>query len=692
MRKNIALVLVLSLLASLLAGCGGAETAETTSLRETQPMETTAEPTQAPTTEPALSAEEILYNSLPERMRQAADLGIVALSQLEDMERECTIEEAAGMLQAAYTQRHGTESRLMADVMGMECANEPAYLGWVGRLPIALYVEAMEPEAYKSYEQWVEHVLVLSRKSELADRIYPGNSTGGYSYLPDNDAILASNGYAWYDIGWTGGMGSYLYRNMPEGIELLDGCMGQGNLLAYSTYLFDHTTGHKVVEVSLYDEIPVEKILTVGDMAEMALRMYHAFYREAELAPYEECVTADPDILTAELLNRPTNLPDASCARLPAAWHGVTLDEKALTLEYTAEAGQYDWEVYEYEIQAIKDAGFNYIGLQLDFSWLQAGNWYSRKEPLDGQLDRTRLKTLDQILAWCMERDIHLDIRCTSAGGMIPGKQKRWSATDKAAVEYAKLWSVLAQRYSAVSNAYLSFTVQDSVLGAIRERGWFVSVADNMEGRTPQKTMVDFVRPAVDAIREATPDRCIIVDLSSFNVGTEVLELQVALSADLTSITNEFFVLLPEDTRILDPEHYLSVQWPCKEGCNAESLLRENQYWEDGSTVLRVMELAEENGLGFMFGGWGRVQALYRGAYYGTTRYPDETYEAFLKDMTDTMGKYGYGWCYEEWYGLNGITYSAPATKNAAYQQIGDYPMYYDTAMLGFFREINGVS
>lgn len=31
------------------------------------------------------------------------------------------------------------------------------------------------------------------------------------------------------------------------------------------------------------------------------------------------------------------------------------------------------------------------------------------------------------------------------------------------------------------------------------------------------------------------------------------------------------------------------------------------------------------------------------------------------------------------------------ALSNVTYEQIGDYPMYYDTAMLGWFQEINGV-
>lgn len=171
----------------------------------------------------------------------------------------------------------------------------------------------------------------------------------------------------------------------------------------------------------------------------------------------------------------------------------------------------------------------------------------------------------------------------------------------------------------------------------------------------------------------------------------DILELKVALSADLTAIESEFFVLKPENKKILNPNHYLGVQWPYREGQDADSLLYEDQCWKDNSTVMRVIELAQENGLGFMFSGWGKMQLQYKGAYYCTTRYPDGAFEAFIKDMTETMERYGFGWCYEEWYGHNGITFSAPITKNVTYEQIGDYPLYYDVAMLSFFKEANGV-
>lgn len=684
MKRFIAVLLALVMVLSLTA-CGGSAPSPTEAPAAAVPV--TEPPTEEPTTEPTLSLEEVLYNSLPDRMKQAVDVGIVELSQLENPDRQVTIAEAAQMLQNAYTQRHGVESRLMADVLALDVASEPAYLGWIGRLPVTMHVEALEPEKYESYDQWLAYVIKLSQGYDLSTMLASFDSFDGYSYW-DGDDVFVRHSYGWFDIGWQSGMDKYFYRDMPEGNALLDSCVGQGNLLAYTSYLYDRTTGHKVLDVSLYDEVEVEQIMTVSTMAEMALRTYHSFGHERELAPYEECVTADSSILTAELLSRETTLPDASCTSLPAEWHGVTMDEVGwIENNGQGEVQNYDQGIYEYEIQAIKDAGFNYIGLQIDFSWLQGRAYYSNLDPVDGQLDVNRLEKLDQILAWCMERDIHLDIRCTVVGGIIPEKQKMWTATDTNAAEFAKIWSVLSQRYAEVPNTYLSFTVMDSVLAMAGKNAYLKSAVDRLGPK--QKDLVSFVKPSVEVIRKATPDRCIILDLSGNNVGTDILELGVALSADLTSITSDFFVI--GEKNVLNPDWYQTVQWPYKGTMDAESLLHVDQYWEKDSTAIRVMELAQENGLGFMFSGWGKLMNQYRGSYFCASRYPDETYQAFIKDMTDTMEGYGYGWCYEEWYGNNGITFSAPITKNVTYQQIGEYPIYYDTAMLDFFKEVNSV-
>ena len=199
MKRITTLLLTLVMLLSMTA-CGGSAPAATEAPAAAPVREAVTEPTAEPTTEPTLSPEEILYNSLPDRMKQAVDVGIVELSQLENPDRELTIAEAAQMLQNAYTLRHGTESKLMADVLALDCVNEPAYIGWIGRLPIAMYVEAMEPEKYENYDQWLAYVIKLSQGYDLSTVVTTPLRAEGYSYW-DGDDVFVRNAYGWFDIG-----------------------------------------------------------------------------------------------------------------------------------------------------------------------------------------------------------------------------------------------------------------------------------------------------------------------------------------------------------------------------------------------------------------------------------------------------------------------------------------------------------
>lgn len=108
--------------------------------------------------------------------------------------------------------------------------------------------------------------------------------------------------------------------------------------------------------------------ITLGEMAEHAL-VYYNFPNPMAYPEYvapEEVGTYNTDIITAELLAKNTDLPEASCRHLPQ-WHGVVMDD----MELLTSDIHLDDNVYEYEIKTVKDAGFNYICLDLDFNWLQ---------------------------------------------------------------------------------------------------------------------------------------------------------------------------------------------------------------------------------------------------------------------------------------------------------------------------------
>ena len=137
MKRILSFLMVLVMLASLLSGCGGkGEEVVVQKAEETAETVAAEEVTEAPTTEPTLSAEEVLYASLTDRMKQAVDLGIVELSQLEDLNRVVTVGEASAMLQKAYVHRTGVESKMLNELISDPVyAEETATLIWVAGVP-----------------------------------------------------------------------------------------------------------------------------------------------------------------------------------------------------------------------------------------------------------------------------------------------------------------------------------------------------------------------------------------------------------------------------------------------------------------------------------------------------------------------------------------------------------------------------
>lgn len=103
------------------------------------------------------------------------------------------------------------------------------------------------------------------------------------------------------------------------------------------------------------------------------------------------------------------------------------------------------------------------------------------------------------------------------------------------------------------------------------------------------------------------------------------------------------------------------------------------------------MAIAEENGVGFMLSDFGVNLCRANDIPIPSLRYSDEAYKAMIMDITSTMEERGYGWCFANWFGYFGIANSSPLIENTTYTQIEDYPYYLDDAMIGWFKEINGV-
>lgn len=658
MKRTLSMLLVLTTVLSLLTGCsGGGETAQAAQPTD-DVMETAAAPTEVttePTTEPTLSPEEIFIASLPERIREGYKKGFVELEVLEDLERGLTVGEAAKILQAAYVSRCGVESRTLNDLMVNETYSTREANAWWMSGAIALAdIELIYGDQYEDYDQW----WTLCRDNLVKEPLW-------------NDMIF---------LNFTDSFEDHYYVNndyaaKTAGDPLYAACsFWSKSLCDYASNLYDQTNGVKVLdeETALNEDLLAQ--VNVEEVVEFALR----FANSASPVPNPDWVapenvgTYDPSIITPDILEKETNLPAASCSNLPSEWHGIVVEDlfdRELT-DLGAECQ--DQKIYEYEIQAIKDAGFNFIGLNINFSLLQSYH-YSGLEYYDftgsGDLDENKLKELDQVLAWCMKHDIHLDIRAAGIPDSCTERDQssNWSSSGNAE-KFAAIWQALARRYADIPNEYLSFTVFTGEYGV----------------------STDFLIPAVEAIRAESPERCIIADIYDKKISAEAFaEMGVALSYKFAAAHSELFDTWADITQKVGG--VANFSWPYKGSLDAQALMNGKLY-QNGPCANEVIAIAQEYGVGFMLSDFGiHTGKANSPSDYITVRFPDEEYHAMITDIISTIESQGYAWCFAHWYGSYGLSFGYPVIENAVYEQIENYPCYVDQTILGWFKEINGV-
>ena len=693
MKRMLCLLMVLAMLSSLLSGCGGKQEEAVQTVPETESaMETTAVPTEC-TTEPTLSAEEMHYHALPERMKQAADVGLVEISQLEDLSRIVTVGEASAMLQKAYVHRTGVESKALNELMtNPDYAELTADRGWIFGVPGQVDMEMIYGDKYENYQQWM--TFLNNSKTEYLWSVFDDR-------LGILDVGYNDDGETYYITSFGGSKGEqdvdqYISMMGSGSIYGPDRAMRYADVHGYAYKVFDSTTGKRFFALEDGNIHPT-KPLTVEDAAEYALKFWNypnPMAYSQYVAP-EAVGTYDEQIIPSDLLTKETDLPEADCSNLPSEWHGVVMDD----MVWLETNGHRDHRIYEYEIRAIKEAGFNYIGLELDFNWLQDSFLFHpiydsqkgvfkaiRNDGDDGKWDLERLEQLDQVLAWCMKYDIHLNLRCVGVGGFgAPGdyqaQNKELHNAEKFQDTLAVQWQAMARRYAQIPNAYLSFTLFTSP-----ELKW---------GKAQVKK--ELLIPSLEAIRAESPGRCVIADIFNSYQDAEVFaQLGVALSYRMTK-PDGLFNFETSDYYSYKGSKYFNdrgmyavrnVTWPYQGKTDAQVLLTLPH--DGGSSFAEVMQIARENGVGFMLSEFG-VSDLGE-ANHSRTRYAEDMYHARLGDLAGAVEAAGYGWCFAHWYGGYGVAFCLPVIENAVYEQVEDYPYYIDQGMMSLFQKINGVS
>lgn len=214
-------------------------------------------------------------------------------------------------------------------------------------------------------------------------------------------------------------------------------------------------SGNPVIQWDENNSLRLKDALTYEDAVYMAIRFadYCKIELDSEWHEYvsvSEVGTYNKEIITDTLLNAPSDLPEVTQSELPSEWKGSGIGaRKGFVEEYL--------HFEESDIAFLSENGFNFTRLFLNFPTLRYPDY-----PDDPYMvNMKELEELDQLLAWCMEYGVHLQItmqRYMHEDGNyskqepsnMPANDEEWALTQA-------YWTMLAKRYAGISSKYLSF-------------------------------------------------------------------------------------------------------------------------------------------------------------------------------------------------------------------------------------------
>ncbi len=383
-------------------------------------------------------------------------------------------------------------------------------------------------------------------------------------------------------------------------------------------------------------------------------------------------------IITDELLNKESTLPEASGAKLPAEWHGVNLCYKGNCCG--ALSGAPDSNITKREIEEIKETGFNFMRIFVSW-WRMREPDYPRGEVINENI----LREIDQILAWSMENDIHVQLVFNETPGLHYADydydwgqwMDAWNNvfSDKAEQELtAKYWGALSRRYAEIPNKYLSFNLMNEC------------------DPESDEIYAESMKPTIEAIWAAAPERIIVADVSTHTpiTGEEMAKLGVCLAFH-DYYPGDFCVY--DAVRITeDPEYAASLVWPYVDAngnvIDAEACKSAVPYTVGSIDV--VKGIADKYGVGFMINEWGTFLATVERDKMNIGAPREEVYKMY-EDKIKMYEENGIGWALE-WYGVTCVAEGYPFDiEGANYFHNAGSKWYLDRNMMTFFQRMNGV-
>lgn len=311
--------------------------------------------------------------------------------------------------------------------------------------------------------------------------------------------------------------------------------------------VFSPASGKPVFEWNEDFSLRLGDPLTRDEAVRAIVRM--ADYCKVELDPewrdyitISEAGTYNKSIITDELLNAESNLPEVTQEEFPSTWKGAG---------HTAgksHADQYR-HIKESEIRFLAENGFNFTRLFLDFGTLRYPDY-----PEDWkQINQSELEDLDQLLAWCIKYGVHLQISMSfyqDANGngkydaAMPVSEAEWDVT-------RGYWEMLAERYADIPSKYLSFDLCNEIEPLGPEQPEEIDFDTAIEG----------IASFRDVIWEADPDRVLLYSFAD-GAPTESVDAIAALGIAVGCHCYKPHMTALVGWEYLSTNPYADVVWP----------------------------------------------------------------------------------------------------------------------------------
>jgi len=342
----------------------------------------------------------------------------------------------------------------------------------------------------------------------------------------------------------------------------------------------------------------------------------------------------DLDEFIYDFAGKKTALPVPTAEKLPSSWKGFNL----LNMFYL-KGQKTDTPFNEKEFKMMSDWGFNFVRIPIDYRILiKANDW--------NKINGSAMRRLDKAVEYGIKYDIHICLNLHRAPGYTvasPAETTNLWTQAKPQEAFARMWGFIAKRYKNVPNEYLSFNFLNEPSGV------------------DEKTYVDVIKKAANAIRAHDPDRVLIAD--GLDYGTipsyPIKELGIAQAARGYA---PFPLTHYKANWVEGSDNFPLPAWPVN---------GQNREWLKNTCIKPWYDLIK-NGGGAMVGEWG-----------AHNRTPHDVVLRWMEDSLLNFKEAGMGWALWNLNGSFGVLNSGRNDVN--YENYNGYKL--DRKMLNLLQK-----